>query len=403
MSHTAFVSIESDSAIAAAGDATVTHPVAATNDSGSPATTFTLEVDRQGNGQWQKLQSVKVPANGHVAHILPSNLDATWLRFRTNQDVIATAFLHQTTRRFVDGSEPSNLSLFAGLADAGDAKVRGAHLYAAKRNRNLRIITDDDRYLEFTKAEFEFKVDVPDPKLKTLLEVKPDFTVDDASVVLQTGSKTLRLPKGDAVFDHPFATGWPRASREVESERHLANIHGTFYEVPLITNGAPPAWHQMRPVSSHSKQITDFCTWNGLLVLAGVRSDAHNDGHVFADAKAKAALWFGGIDDLWKLGKPVGQGGPWHQTEVHAGEASDAYLMTGYDRKSVVISQESAYVVSITLEVDINGDGFWVPYRRFDVPPNGQLEHEFPEAFSASWVRAVSDLNTTATVQFSYR
>ena len=45
----------------------------------------------------------------------------------------------------------------------------------------------------------------------------------------------------------------------------------------------------MRPVSSHSKQITDFCSWNGLLVLCGVRSDATNDGHVFRDEKHKTA------------------------------------------------------------------------------------------------------------------
>ena len=56
--------------------------------------------------------------------------------------------------------------------------------------------------------------------------------------------------------------------REVESERHLANIHGTFYEVPLLTNGEPPAIDLMRPIASHSKHITDYCSWNGLLVLA---------------------------------------------------------------------------------------------------------------------------------------
>ena len=101
---------------------------------------------------------------------------------------------------------------------------------------------EDDRFFEFTKSGFEFQPQEADQKLKSLLHVEPEFTVDDASVILKHDGQTLRLPKGPAEFDQPFAGGWPRVSREVESERHLANIHGTFYEVPLITNGAPPAW-----------------------------------------------------------------------------------------------------------------------------------------------------------------
>ena len=194
-----------------------------------------------------------------------------------------------------------------------------------------------------------------------------------------------------------------RAVREVESERHLANIHGTFYEVPLITNGAPPAFPLLRPVSSHSKQITDFCSWNGLLVLAGVRSDAANDGHVFADADNDTALWFGGVDDLWKLGKPVGRGGPWHDSEVQARIPSDPYLMTGYDRKSLELSHHSTQPVTITLQVDIDGTGLWVDYRAFQVEPNKTLTYQFPTGFSACWVRAVSDRDTKATLTLIYR
>jgi len=79
----------------------------------------------------------------------------------------------------------------------------------------------------------------------------------------------------------------------------------------LILNGEPPAFELMRPVASHDKRIHDFCSWNGLLVLTGVSPDARRDGHVYTDAANKRGLWFGGVDDLWKLGKPVGIGGPW--------------------------------------------------------------------------------------------
>jgi hypothetical protein len=364
---------------------------------------FTLQVDKKGDGSWTDLEMVEVPRDGYVAHLLPENLDAEWLRLMSNRDCVATAFLHQTTSRFADGASPENKAQFAGLADVGDDNPLSAVIYAAKRNRNLRVITTDNRYFDFTKAGFQFKKDQPDAKLKTLLRVEPEFTVDEASVILKHGGQLLRLPKGNAAFDRPFASGWPRGSREVESERHLANIHGTFYEVPLITNGAPPAWNLIRPVSSHAKQITDFCSWNGLLVLAGVRSDVANDGHIFADADHGTALWFGGVDDLWKLGKPVGHGGPWRDSDAKAGVPSDPYLMTGYDKKSAEFSHRSSRQVTITLQVDIDGSGLWGDHRSFKIEPGEVFAYEFATGFSACWIRAVSDRDTKATLTLTYQ
>lgn len=51
------------------------------------------------------------------------------------------------------------------------------------------------------------------------------WSVDEASVILHTSEGNLRLPKGDAAFDTMQDV---RCVREVESERELANIHGTF-------------------------------------------------------------------------------------------------------------------------------------------------------------------------------
>jgi arylsulfatase A-like enzyme len=402
MPHMAMVATKDSKGVAvtALGQATVNTPSDSrqSNKRHAEPVVFTLQIDRKGDGRWTELDAIEVPEDGRVARILPEDLDATWLRLKTSRDCVATAFLHQTTGQY---TSPNN-TLFAGLANVGDTDARGALLYAAKRNRNLRVITADDRYFEFTKAGFEFKADNPDPQLKSLLDIEPEFTVDDASVMLEYGGRTLRLPKGDAAFDKPFASGWPRASREVESERHLANIHGTFYEVPLITNGSPPAWNLMRPVASHSKQITDFCSWNGLLVLAGVRSGATDDGHVFADPEHNAALWFGGIDDVWALGKPVGHGGPWRDSDVQASVPSDPYLMTGYDRKTVKLHHQSKQPVTITLQVDIDGLGRWVDYKSFLVDPGKVVTHDFATGFSACWVRVVSDRDTQATATLTY-
>ncbi|EMI19919.1 secreted protein containing Sulfatase domain protein [Rhodopirellula maiorica SM1] len=405
MPHTAFVLGSKPSELQIKTDRTsiVTQPNASirTEESSIPVV-FDLQVDRHGDGNWVDYQSIEVPAAGYVAYQLPDDFDAVWLRLKTNRDCVATAYLHQTTAAFVDGDESENQTLFAGLAGVDDDQARGALVYAAKRNRNLRVIASEDRFFDFTKTGFEFKADTVDPLLADKLSVKPHFTVDDASVILKHGGKRLRLPKGDAAYDKPFASGWPRDVREVESERVLANIHGTFYEVPLVINGAPPAFNLMRPVSSHAKQIADFCTWNGLLVLTGVRADAENDGHVFADAKQNTALWFGGVDDLWKFGKPVGHGGPWLNTMVKAGQPSDPYLMKGYDRKSLSLSHDANEAVTMHVEVDITGDGHWRRYKSFDVAAGETLEYSFPDAFSAAWVRLVSASDTIATAQLQY-
>lgn len=391
--------------VSALGSASIAMPTAGIDDNldqGSPIQ-FTLQVDRKGNGSWSDYSTIEVSDHGYHGEILPNDLDAVWMRFKTDRDCIATAFLHQTTENFIDGNRKDYRTMFAGLANVDDTNAVSGVMYPAKRNRDLRIIADGNRFFDFTKADFEFTQQPSDPVLAEKLTIESEFSVDDASVILNYQGQAYRLPKGDPAYDKPFSSGWPRASREVESERHLANIHGTFYEIPLVTNGAPPAWNLVRPVSSHSKQITDFCSWNGLLVLCGVRSDAKNDEHVFRDNKHRAGLWFGGIDDLWKLGKPHGQGGPWFNSNVKTGVPSDPYLMRGYDRKSVTMSHSASQPVTITLQVDINGNGLWVNYKRFVIATDTPVSYEFPSAFSACWVRAVSDTDTSATVQFDYQ
>lgn len=405
MPHTAFVRGTSARLAIHSNTATVTIPKPLPKSSPIDMTPvlFTVEVDGKGTGQWTNHATIEVPADGYICHLFPSDFEATWLRLKTNRDCVATAILHQTTNRFVSGSD--NESMFAGLADADEkaaqaAPVYPALVYPAKLNRDLSVIDRDGKQFEFTKEGFEFQSVKSDPKLAELLAVAPEFTVDDASVILMHHGKRLRLPKGSAAFDKAFAFGWPRGSREVESERHLANIHGTFYEVPLIINGQPPAFNLMRPVSSHQKQISDFCTWNGLLVLAGVSPQAKSDGHVFTNSSHQLGLWFGGIDDLWKFGKPVGQGGPWKSTSVKAGEASDAYLMTGYDKKTLTLRSDKDTTVMV--EVDIDHQSGWHRYLSMDLKAGESRSHEFPEGFSAHWVRLFSSNDVTVTGQFVY-
>jgi hypothetical protein len=146
-----------------------------------------------------------------------------------------------------------------------------------------------------------------------------------------------------------------------------------------------------------TKKIVDFCTWRGLLVLSGTKKDANPDGHYFGDQTN--GLWYGGIDDLWKMGKPVGEGAVWKNTVVKAREPSLPYLMTGYDHKKVNITADKE--VHVTLEIDFDLTGFH-PYKTFSIKAGQTVNYEFPNGFSAHWVRAIANKDCQATVIFTY-
>jgi hypothetical protein len=172
------------------------------------------------------------------------------------------------------------------------------------------------------------------------------------------------------------------------------NIHGTFYEKPREGN-----LPQLKPISTHGKQIMDFCSWRGLWVISGTKPAATPNGQYFAGDVA--GLWFGAIDDIWQLGKPTGRGGPWRETAVAAGVPSDPYLMTGYDRKSVELSHDAEGTVNFTIEVNFDHRGF----RNYDtiaVPTGKTVAHEFPTGYSAHWVRLRTDRTCAATATFLY-
>jgi hypothetical protein len=229
------------------------------------------------------------------------------------------------------------------------------------------------------------------------------FSVDEASVLITSKEGRFRLPKGNAAFDKPGPIS-ARALREVESERQIANLAGTFYEVPRSSENAAgkAEWKNLKPLASHGNAITDFCSWRGLLVLAGTRADASPDGHFFKAADSGAGLWFGAVDDLWRLGKPVGHGGPWKDTAVKPGEKSDPYLMTNFDNKTLTLSHDSADAVTFTVEVDPTNAGYWKTYQKFTVPAGRPVVHAFPPGFGAYWVRLVADKACLATATLVY-
>jgi len=364
--------------------------------------TFALEVDRDGTENWTALHDVRVPSGAYRYDVFPADFRGSWVRITADKACCATAYFHQVSQRPDDWDV--GRALISGLAEAASSEPVWAGLIRpAGHNTTLQFLacqfgdTGDQDYRE-VDGEFAFQRPAEDRRdeVREIARITKDFTVDDASVIMEWRGARYRLPKGDSVYDQPFACGWPRGIREVQSERNLANIHGTFYEIPR-DDGIP----KIKPVCTHGKQLMDYCSWRGLLVLSGVRADAAADGHVFVSDDGDTGLWFGAVDDLWQFGKPVGHGGPWFRTPVQAGAPSDPYLMTGYDHKRMELSHDSDVPVTFTVEVDVAHNG-WFSYAAFLVEPGATVVHDSPIGYNAHWVRATADSSCTATAQLAY-
>jgi hypothetical protein len=212
------------------------------------------------------------------------------------------------------------------------------------------------------------------------------------------GWKVYRLPKGTHTQDHAWTTEWPRI-REVESERWLMDASGILYELPAMTY-ADSVWGVV-PVCRHLRIIGDFCSWNGMVVLAGDQTTPIRDSNPFV-GQPQANLRFLNTDDLWRFGgRPAGWGGPWWETEVEPGRPSDPFLMTGFDRKCLHVSHEGDEPLRAAIELDFQGTGAWCRYAEIETS-DGYAFHAFPDALGAHWARLVPDRAARMTAQFFY-
>jgi hypothetical protein len=178
------------------------------------------------------------------------------------------------------------------------------------------------------------------------------------------------------------------------------DLHGMFYELP-----ARGAYHNrvwgIKPISQHLGMFVDFCSWRGMLVMAGDGASPLGGKNPLV-AEPQSGLWFGKTDDLWDFGKPQGWGGPWYRHEVKAGLPSDAYLMTGFDKKCLHLSHDLEKAMMFSLEVDFHGDGDFKKLEEIEVAGGMCTSKNFEPGFSAHWVRLIPHESCVASAQFFY-
>lgn len=219
------------------------------------------------------------------------------------------------------------------------------------------------------------------------LRLKAVCAASDVSVIITLSDGDTRGLTQDAMFD------------QLATERDMLSTCGTFFELPAEN---ADGFAKIRPIASHDLHIMDCGSYRGLLLMSGVKPDAKGE-HIIRSDDGKAALRVGAIDDLWKLGKPRGQGGPWKNTKVQAGQASDPYLMWGYDQRMLDLTHDGRESVTFRIEVDLTGTGEWVTYLESAVAAGQTLTLEFAPAIQARWLRITAAEGCTATAQLQYR
>lgn len=380
------------------------------HNAGTETVTFTFETDAEGTGDWQPLTTQTLKAGENARVTFDQNQGGEWIRVKADRATTATAHFY-----YADEEERSTQAgpIFAGLAAVDQSDVQGGLLYGLGDNRRSLGVAATNfsgtqpgnyRYYELNeKLELQPKEDSETLDFITAKFAIPKnvVTVQESSVlVVDDSGRRWRFPLGDPKFSELTDAGALRIAREVATERDLLNLHGTFYELPAEN---ADGFAKVRPVASHPFRIHDYASYRGLLVMTGVDPAAGKDNeHVIVSADEKAAVWAGAIDDLWKLGKPTGQGGPWKNTEVEAGVPSDPYLIGFYDRRSLELSHQSNKPVNFTIEVEPVGHGPWIEYQRVTVAPGETYTHQFPADFQARWIRFRTDQNTTATAWLVY-
>jgi hypothetical protein len=300
--------------------------------------------------------------------------------------------------------------MFDGISAVDGQSSIGGLLYGLGDNRRVLGLLANTESGETGYYEIDGQMNiVAKDDAKTAAFIREKFAIPKQVVEIEKGSVLIvddknrrwRLPLGDDAYTGAIRKGALRICREVATERDLFNCHGTFYELPAEN---ADGYAKIRPIASHNLHINDYASYRGLLVMTGINpAMATGNPHIFASGDKKAAVWAGVIDDLWKLGKPVGKGGPWVDTDVQAGVASDPYLIGFYDRRSLELSHHSAGNITFTVEADPTGDGDWVQYEQFAVKQGEKYQHRFPESFLARWIRIRADKNTIATAWLQYK
>ncbi|MBK9391444.1 MAG: hypothetical protein IPN68_15130 [Bacteroidetes bacterium] len=381
------------------------------SNEGNKPVKFRFETDIEGNGNWVEMQSVTVIPGQPLMYDFKTAEKGEWIRIVTEKDTKATVHFAYSDD---DNRLTSTDKIFTGLVPVSEPQSLGGLLYGLGDNRrslgilsreyNGNEVTENGYYELDSLMNLRSKKDTSTARFIRERFAIPEnvVTIDESSVlVIDDNNRRWRFPLGNNEYTQLTGSGFLRICREVATERDLFNCMGTFYELPAEN---ADGFAKIRPIASHNFRINDYASYRGMLIMTGIDpKQSEKNNHIIVSDDKKAAVWAGVIDDLWRLGKTVGHGGPWKNSEVKAGESSDPYLIAFYERKHLQLSHRGNKPVGFTIEADPTGNGSWMSYSKITVGPGQIYEYDFPENFNARWIRFTCDSDCNATAFLEYK
>ncbi len=380
------------------------------HNEGKQPVDFTFEVDVNGTGKWTSLERITVPAGSSAVVPFEENTSGEWIRVIAGNDTKATVhFTYADEDKRINRADP----VFMGISEVSEVLSTGGLLYGLGDDRRaLGIASNQINGIESESTGY-YELDgdmelVRKNNEETHSIIKEKFaipkdviTIDGASVlIVDDKGRRWRLPMGNEEFTGLTSAGVLRICREVATERDLFNCHGTFYELPAEN---ADGYAKIRPIASHNFRINDYASYRGMLIITGVNiKSGKRNPHIIVSDDGNAALWAGVIDDLWRLGKPTGKGGPWKNSTVKSGEPSDPYLFGFYDKRKLSLSHDAADSVMFKVQFQPVGHGPWMTWEEFTVAPGKTFSHEFPRWLEARWIRFIASRDCKATAWLVY-
>ena len=375
---------------------------------GKSAVKFTLQTDN-GDGSWKDAETITVGAGETASYSFPANQEGEWIRVVSDKDTKATVGFSYTG---VNNYEQGDAALMAGLSRTSSPERVGGLMWPLSNNRRaLGILANktdkDGNTSEVGYYELDGDMNLvakndtaTENFIKDRLAIlKQPFAIENGSVlIIDDRDRRWRLPIANRDLAQMTDKGESRVCREVATERDMFSCLGTFFELPAEN---ADGFAKIRPVASSDIALNDYATYRGLFLITGIEDMNADNPHIIRSTDGKAAVWAGDIDDIWSFGKPVGEGGPWIDAQVSAGEVSDPYLIGFYDMRSLDMESDSPTV--ITIEADPSGNGDWMTYKTVDLKPGEKFSYVFPDDFQARWIRFKSDANAKVTTNLKYQ
>jgi hypothetical protein len=374
---------------------------------GTVNTNISFYVDRKGDSNWSPLRTEILKSGESKLIEFSSEEIGEWVRVSSSEASKLTVeylFTAEEDRK----TEPGDI--FQGITKANDEVELGGLLYGLGDNRRALGISTTIKGKGSSYYELDGELNlVPKDDAEMQQFINEKFAIPKDVVLVEKGSVLIvddtgrrwRLPLGESDNHTTFIEdAQVRICREVATERDLFNCHGTFYELPAEN---ADGFAKIRPITSHNFRIHDYASYRGLLVMTGINpEEAKNNEHIITSSDHQASVWVGTIDDLWEMGKPTGQGGPWKNSSVQADEASDPYLIGFYDEKQLNLSHDLWEEVIFNIEVLPIGHGPWMKYKEIVVQSGEKVNFRFPESFQARWIRFRTNKACVATTWLVY-